>query len=76
MRKSRKSFRIGTKSNKLRVLLSVPKLIIIAEGIPTPDDVTRAFPMTSPVGNLKITRLSTSQSSYMHANSANKSGTI
>ena len=26
-----------------RVLLLVPKLIIVGEGIPTPDDITRAF---------------------------------
>ena len=38
--KTEKSFRIWIKSNKKRVLLSVPELIIVGEGIPTPDDIT------------------------------------
>ena len=39
-KKQKKSFRIGLNQINKRVLLSVPNLIIVGEGIPTPDDIT------------------------------------
>ena len=38
------------------VLLLVPKLITVGEGIPTPDDITRVFPWCHQWGTLKIIR--------------------
>ena len=45
MGKSRKKVsEYGLNQINKRVLLLVPKLIIIWEGTPTPDDATRVFP--------------------------------
>ena len=40
-----------------RVLLSVPKLITVGEGIPTPDDVTGVFPEHHLWGNPQNNKL-------------------
>ena len=59
------------------VLLLVPKRITVGEGIPIPDDITGVFPWYHQWGNPQNNKIkSTNHSSYMHANSANKSGTI
>ena len=42
--KVEKGFRIWIKSNKKGVLLLVPKLITVGEGIPTPNDIIGVFP--------------------------------
>ena len=55
--KSRKVSEYGLNQINKRVLLSVPKLIIIWKGTPTPDDITGVFPMMSSVGEtLEIIR--------------------
>ena len=44
-KKQKKVSEYGLNQINKMVLLSVPKLIIIWEGTPTPDDVTRVFPL-------------------------------
>ena len=39
-KKQKKVSEYGLNQINKRVLLSVPKLIIVGEGIPTPDDIT------------------------------------
>ena len=43
-KRQKKVSEYGLNQINKRVLLSVPELIIVGEGIPTPDDVTGVFP--------------------------------
>ena len=43
-KKQKKVSKYGLNQINKRVLLLVPELIIVGEGIPTPDDITGAFP--------------------------------
>ena len=47
-KKQKKVSEYGLNQISKRVLLLVSKLIIVGEEIPTPDDVTGVFPVTSP----------------------------
>ena len=42
-KKQKKVSEYGLNQINKRVLLAVPKLIIVVEGIPTPDDITGVF---------------------------------
>ena len=54
-KKQKKVSEYGLNQINKRVLLSVPKLITVGEGIPTPDDVTGVFQVMPPVReSLKI----------------------
>ena len=44
MKKQKKVSEYGLNQINKGVLLSVPKLITVGEGIPTPNDITGAFP--------------------------------
>ena len=44
MKKAEKVSKYGLNQINEGVLLSVPKLITVGEGIPTPEDVTGVFP--------------------------------
>ena len=71
--KVEKSFKIWVNQINEGVLLLVPKLITVGEGIPTPDDVTGCSHDVISGRNPQNNKLKYRSE---HANSANKSGTI
>ena len=57
MKKQKKVSEYGLNQINKGVLLSVPNLITVGEGIPTPDDVTGVFPRHHQWGNPQNNKL-------------------